>query len=443
MGAEPVVDGMNRMRRVLVFPGGTEIGLEIHGSLRHCRNVELHAAGADVWSHARYVFRDYHVVADVGEECWHEQLQDLCRRMQIDYIYPAHDDVIVALARQPQGLPVIIAPSREACEITRSKRATYDALRGIVDVPELYEPDDGFDAFPVFIKPDRGQGARGAKRIDSQQALELAILETRDPIVCEYLPGAEYTVDCFSCQEQGLLFAQARRRKVTRNGISVNSVTVDLPEAWDWAVRIQRKLGLRGAWFFQLKRAGNGSCKLLEVAPRIAGAMAVHRVCGVNFPLLSILEREGGSLRICRNKGQVEVSRSLSNRYRHQISFDEVIVDLDDTLIISGRVNVQLVAFLFNCVNVGKRTVLLTRHAGDLSATLRKHRLSELFDQIIHVSDGTKKSAHVAPQRAIFVDDSFSERMDMMSVHGIPSFDCSMLELLSGQAENLWFDEAR
>jgi hypothetical protein len=53
--------------RVLVFPGGTEIGLEINKSLRDCKEVELFSAGDDVSNHAPFVFRHHHFVPSIRE----------------------------------------------------------------------------------------------------------------------------------------------------------------------------------------------------------------------------------------------------------------------------------------------------------------------------------------------------------------------------------------
>lgn len=41
---------------VLVFPGGTEIGLEIWRSLKDCKEIRLYSAGSEVSNHAPYVF---------------------------------------------------------------------------------------------------------------------------------------------------------------------------------------------------------------------------------------------------------------------------------------------------------------------------------------------------------------------------------------------------
>lgn len=422
-------------RRVLVFPGGTEIGLEIHAALNGVRGMALFAAGEDVSNPARFVFDEYHVLPAVTAPGWEAALAALCRRLRIDYVMPAHDDVIAALAATAHKPPcTVIGSPDDVCLLTRSKAATYAHLSGSVRVPEVYRADQPL-RFPVFVKPDRGNGSINATRVDSAEDLAAALRKTRDPIICEHLPGDEYTVDCFSDRERGLLFCGARLRRRTRNGISVNTITVDEPDAAPMARAISARLDLRGAWFFQFKRAADGSPVLLEVAPRIAGAMAAHRVLGVNFALLSLLEHERTPVRILRNPGEVELDRALRNRYRHQVDFDTLYVDLDDTLIQNGKVNLQVVQLLFWCINHGKRSVLLTRHAGDLQRTLSDHRLAGLFDQIVHLRHGEPKSAHVSSGRAAFVDDSFSERLEVATKCSIPTFDCSMIEMLYDRHE--------
>lgn len=425
-------------RRVLVFPAGTEIGLEIFHALEHSKEVTLFGAGQDISNPARFVYPAYHPIPAISEPGWLEALVELCRELRIDYIFPAYDDVIVALSRVADQLParVISSPAR-ACEITRSKSATYRLLSGRVRVPRLYATLEAVEQFPVFVKPDRGQGSCGIVRADNREMLAAAVHTLQQPVICEYLPGEEYTVDCFSDREQGVLFAGARCRRRTRNGIAVNTLTQPLSGVQAMAQEIGKSLQLRGAWFFQLKRANDGELVLLEVAPRIAGAMAAHRVRGINFPLLSIFEEERIRLSVQPLAGEIEMDRALSNRYRHAINFSTLYIDLDDTLLVNNRINLLAVKLVFQCVNAGKRVVLLTRHRGDLAATLSRYRLNGLFDEVIHLAANEKKSAHVAAEGAIFVDDSFAERMEVAGHCGTPTFDCSMIELLTEQAEYL------
>ena len=425
-------------RRVLVFPAGTEIGLEIYKALEHCKEVSVFGAGQDISNHARFAYPAYHVLPRIHENGWVDALIGLCQSLCIDYIFPAYDDVIVALSREADRLPAkVITSSSSACEITRSKSATYRALSGVIRVPRLFSSSEAVDSFPLLVKPDRGQGSSGITRVDSEEELIRALQATCDPLICEYLPGEEYTVDCFSDREKGVLFAGARSRRRIRNGISVNTLTETLPEAREMANIIGGELGLRGAWFFQLKRAQDGQLALLEVAPRIAGAMAAHRVSGVNFPLLSIFEEERLPMAVKPIDGMVELDRALGNRYRHSIKYSTLYLDLDDTLLVDGRVNTLAVKLLFQCINNGKKVVLLSRHRGDLNQTLTRHRLSGLFDEVIHLGETEKKSSQIKHGDAIFVDDSFAERMDVSECCNIPTFDCSMIELLTEQAEPL------
>ena len=427
-----------KKRRVLVFPAGTEIGLEICQALKHCKEVILFGAGQDISNHARFVYPEYHILPSIYEPGWVDALIGLCQSLGIDYIFPAYDDVIVALSRETDRLPakVISSPS-SACEITRSKSETYRVLSGIIRVPRLFASSKEIGTYPVLVKPDRGQGSFGITKIDNDEELIRAMQTISDPIICEYLPGEEYTVDCISDRDRGLLFAGARRRRRIRNGISVNTITEMLPEAKEIANLIGFNLGLRGAWFFQLKRAQDGQLVLLEVAPRIAGAMATHRVSGINFPLLSIFEEERLPVSVRPIIGIIELDRGLGNRYRHSISFSRLYIDLDDTLLVNDRVNILAMKLLFQCINNGKKIVLLSRHRSDLNQTLTKHRLSGLFDEIIHLDEAEKKSSYIKQGDAIFVDDSFTERMDVSEHCNIPTFDCSMIELLTEQAEFL------
>ncbi len=421
---------MKRLK-VLVFPGGTEIGLEIQRALGRLKEVRLYSAGQDLSNHAPFVFARHAILPGVNEEGWLEALVALCREQSIDYVYPAHDDVLLALSRHADEIPAgIITSPLETTELTRSKSSTYARLAGTVPVPHTYGDPANIEAFPVFVKPDRGQGSQGTALVHSRAQLLLALEHARDPIALEYLPGEEVTVDCFSDRERGLLWCRGRRRVRTRAGISVNTVDAHEPKFEELARAITSKISLWGAWFFQLKRSVGGVWALLEVAPRIAGTSTLHRVQGINLAMLSLYEAERVSVSISPTRLNVTLDRAFTNRYATDLEYQTVYVDLDDTLILDGAVNVQLVRFLYQCVNRDRRIVLLTRHAGDLATTLARHRISELFDQVVHLTREDEKAPHITDRPAIFIDDSFAERAAVGEACGIPTFDCSMLEVL-------------
>ena len=425
---------MVKKRKVLIFPAGTEIGLEIYSALHSCKEVELYAAGQALPNHAELLYDTYHPIPDIYSNNWLEKLIDLVEKLEIDYIFPAYDDVIVALSENRHKIPAtIMAPSHEVCILTRSKLQTYQKLMSVVKVPKFFKGPEEVKSFPVFIKPDKGQGSFGVRLINGVDELTQALVTTKNPIISEYLPGREFTVDCFSDRDEGLLFSGARERLRMRNGIAVSTQLIDDPIYETLAKKISSALGIYGAWFFQVKEDINKELTLLEVGPRIAGSMATNRVRGINFPLLSIFEAERSPLRILRNGYPVLLDRALKNKYKKTIEFDSVYIDFDDTILLGNQVNLQAIQFLYQCINKGIEIILITRHAGDLLKILEKYRLAHLFDKIIHLQNGEKKSSAITHANSIFVDDSFFERLDVQVNKKIFTFDCSMLEFLIDQ----------
>jgi len=422
---------MKKTYNILVFPGGTEIGLEIYKSLCQCKDIRLYSAVSNVSNHASYVFNRNFVIPSIRDQTCIDSLNQIIVRHEIDYIFPAHDDIILKLVQNANRIKArIISSPLETCLVTRSKFKTYHLFSDTLPVPQLYDNLDDIKQYPVFVKPDKSQGSQNTHIVYNKKHLSFLLEENREYIVMEYLLGKEYTIDCFSDRDKGLLFLGGRERIRTRNGISMNSRPVQDSVFINYANLISEKLTLHGAWFFQLKKDKHGTYKLLEIAPRIAGTMAVHRVQGVNFALLSIYEQERIPLEIQINRSDIEIDRALVNRYRHKLNYKVVYIDLDDTLIVNGTVNVNLVRFLYQCINKGIQIVLLTKHTTRIDQTLRKYRLSGIFNEIIQIKKSESKSDYIHDNSAILIDDSFSERKNVNEKLGIPTFDCSMLEML-------------
>ncbi|AMX82313.1 hypothetical protein GS3922_00610 [Geobacillus subterraneus] len=425
-------------KNVLVFPGATEIGLEIWRALKDCKDIMLFSAGSEIPNHAPYVYYNHFIVPDVNSNSdWISTLNKIILEHQVDYIYPAHDDVIVALALNKDKIKTkIISSPLETCLICRSKTKTYKRFAKLLPVPKMYKNIDEIENYPVFVKPDKGQGAKDAQKVNDKKSLQLLLEKIPDLVVLEYLSGKEYTVDCFTDREKGLLFCSGRERVRTKSGISMNSkpVSEELNKKFrEYANIICKELDIYGAWFFQLKLDSMGVFKLLEIAPRISGTMCTHRVLGINFPLLSIYEEERVDLKILKNEYQVEVDRALVNRYKHNINFNKVYVDLDDTIIINDKLNIQLISFLFQCLNNGCKIILITKTNSNLNDVLSKWRIADIFDEVIWIKKDQSKADFINPEDAIFIDDSFAERKSVFDRHKIPTFDCNMIELLTDE----------
>ena len=105
--------------------------------------------------------------------------------------------------------------------------------------------------------------------------------------------------------------------------------------------------------------------------------------------------------------------------------------DLDDTLIINQKINIQIIKFLYQCVNLNKKIILITKHKDEIKKTLNKYKICEqLFNNIIHLAENESKAKYVTEKNAIFIDDSFNERKSIAEQCGILTFDVYMIECL-------------
>jgi len=427
----------NKARNILIFPGGTEIGLEIYRSLKHIKNIKLFSASDNFPNHSTYAFKHHFTVPKFSDSNWLKSLNEIISSNNIEYIFPGNDIALDALVNNQDSINAqVVSSPKDTCELMRSKRDTYRKFSDSLPVPHVFESPQDVTKFPVFVKPDKGYGSQGALKIENQKALESALSENPELLISEYLEGPEYSVDCFTDKNKGLLFCSGRDRRRIRMGTSVRSgiVSNELNDVfYKYATIISDALDIRGAWFFQMKENKNGDLVLLEIGPRIAGTMALHRAKGVNFPLLSIYEREGINIDIMTNEfNGIEIDRVLLNRFNlnNIIDYNTVYVDLDDTIIVNKKLNLNMIRFLYQCVNRDCQIILISKCLTDINEVLTKWKIKEIFDEIIWLKEEESKADHIKPDKAIFIDDSFSQRKEVSDRLGIDTFDSSMIEAL-------------
>lgn len=420
---------------ILVFPCGSEIGLELHRSLKDIRFITLFG-GSSVEDHGCWVYKNY--IGDIpfiSDPNFVDELNKRIDENNIDYIFPAFDSVILALSKSHDKLHAkLLTSPDEAVELCRSKSKTYARLAECDFLPQTYSSPEEIDEYPVIIKPSESQGSQGFMIIRSEEQLKYELsVRTGEQVVCEYLPGEEYTIDCFTDRHGILRYSSCRNRHRIKNGISVNSSLME-PDGRvrEIAEAINKKMKFCGVWFFQLKKDRNGDYKLLECATRVAGTMCVERAAGINLPLLTVFDALGYDIDIPEQLTGVSVDRALNNIFKLDIEYDEVYMDFDDTVIVHDRINHTVLRFIYQCVENKIPVILLTRHDSDIVADLKARRIApELFDKIVCLPRSERKIDHVKPSaKALFIDDSFAERKSMREAYGIITLGVDAVEAL-------------
>lgn len=421
-------------KNVLIFGGGGYNALQIYAALKDCmRFYPVLASSND--NHSVFVCSD--AITDLPYDNapdFVEKLNEYIKSRKIEYIIPTHDTAALRMMeRQDEINAVIVCSPLETSRICRYKSLTYQSLKGLDFVPEYYEGKDSRIQFPVFAKEDTGQGGRNASVIRSQKELDM-LDRAVDYVLCEYLPGNEITIDCFTDRNGNLRFIQPRSRERLLNGISARSRNLELTEEIENIVRgISGRIKFHGYWFVQCKQDKHGKYKLMEVSTRFAGTYALSKNLDVNLPLLALCDFAGMDIEIAPNQYHILSDKTYIDRYRIDYHYERVYIDFDDTLVFDRKTyNTEAMKFLYQCLNKGKRIVLITKHESNIRETMQQIRLNgNLFDEIIEVPGNEPKSSYVDNEiPSVFIDNAYAERREVKKRWGMPTFDVSNIEAL-------------
>ena len=418
---------------VLIFPAGEINSVELHDALSHNVNIEVFGCSSQD-RHGGYVFKRYRSgLPNIADDSFIKVFNQLIDEWNIDFVFPTHDTVALYLAEHQDIIHAkIIVATLKTAEICRDKKKTYDLFSDCDFCPAQF---DGFDNLPVFIKPRDGQGAKGAKCIQRQDEVPLDIVKS-DYVISEYLPGEEMTVDCITDSKGNLCACLPRLRNRLLAGVCVAGTSVHASdEILSIAKEINSRMDFLGLWYFQVKKSKQGKYKLLEISTRCAGTMCLSRARGVNLPLLSVYAAQGKDISVFENPFTVKMDRSLISRYFIDYEFDKVYIDYDDTVIEKEYVCLPVIKFLYQCKNKGIKVILISRHEEDhddsILDSLHHHFISEsLFDKIIKLSFSENKCDYIEPEKAIFIDNAYTERKKVHDKLRIPVFDIEGIEVL-------------
>jgi len=101
-----------------------------------------------------------------------------------------------------------------------------------------------------------------------------------------------------------------------------------------------------------------------------------------------------------------------------------IYIDWEDTLLIDGKINPQMIQLIYQVKNQGKRLYLFKPDSVDISDY---YISTDLFDGVY--SDGTETKIDMIHESALLIDDSFEVRK---AAHekGIKVFDVDAIESL-------------
>lgn len=229
-----------------------------------------------------------------GEPGYVDALIDVCVAEDVRLVVPTIDDELPVLAAarprfEALGILVAVSP-RETTEICNDKLATCEHLRrhGVAAARSwLPQGVTAETPLPLFIKPRFGRGSIGAFAARTPRERDFFSTYVEQPVLQEFLPGREFTIDLF-CDFGGQpLSIVPRERVVIRAGVIDRGRTVADPALIDLALACARVLPFRGAVNIQC-RLSAGRPVIFEINPRFSGGIPLTIAAGANFPAMLV-----------------------------------------------------------------------------------------------------------------------------------------------------------
>lgn len=417
-------------KRVLVLSCGALTGTDMNVALKD--NEEFEMWGTSIYkNHGVYVYKNYiDDIPKMNDPNFIKILNENISKYKIKYIVPTHEDMCVFLQANKDKINAIpVCSEYETALLCRYKTKTYEKMKNYDFVTKTYKKDEVTE-FPVFVKKDDDQGARNAYKVNNKNELDLY---ASDPnmIICEYLPGDEVTIDCFTNKDGKLLFCNPRATDRMLAGIDVHARRIELNDEIKYiAESLNKEIKFRGCWFFQIKKDINGKFKLLEIATRLPGAFSLSRCLDVNLPLMALKDLEGEDIELTFNNISIEADKEFFGKYSLGIEYDTVYIDYKTCFENIERIDSFLMMYLYQCINKNIRINLLVENGENALESLNNKKIDKnIFSEIISIDRDEIKNILCEKSILLSNDDKLKNEV-RKNKNGYCCFSNSIIESL-------------
>ena len=159
----------------------------------------------------------------------------------------------------------------------------------------------------------------------------------------------------------------------------------------------------------------------------------IARSIGINIPLIivqNLMQRDIKTFYFIDEK--IISFDDYPKSIKYNFNFKKLYFDLDETLIWENIPNKNIMEYFLKFYKAKIPIKLITRHKYSIKDTLKKINLNEkYFEEIIKILPHQKKSSFIK-ENAIFIDNEFPERLDVLLNCNIPSLDLDQFDFIEG-----------
>lgn len=219
----------------------------------------------------------------------------ICEREGVAAVVPL---TCAALATVPvlrrRISPPVLGGSDEALDTSIDKQRTAEHfVRCGLATPEVVERPEPAD-LPLFCRPRRAEGSRGAFAVTTPKALGVAAADPGN-LFTRFVAGREFTMDCYKDRAGEVRAVVPRERLRVRAGEVEQSVIRRDQELMEQTARSLHELDFWGPATVQAIRAG-GMSYFTEINLRFGGGVTLSLEAGLPSPAWLLDELAGGTL---------------------------------------------------------------------------------------------------------------------------------------------------
>lgn len=339
---------------IMMSASGSQFAPGIIQCFKNNKEREITVIGGDMSSDPtnKYLVDKFYQVPAAKDPKYVDAILDICIKEKVDIFIPQMSVELPVLLENidrfdAHGIKVSMTQN-ENLKIANNKLKLFDFMKKneipVSKYSVIQSIDDfdrairevGYPEKPVCVKMTESSGARGVRIIDSTKSrydifanekpdsffisyedMKKTLQEVDDfpeLMVMEYLSGDEYDVDLVA-DKGDILYMAGRRNPVMVMSITQESVLEKNEEAYRIAESVVKKLQLDGNIGIDFKFAEDGSCRLLEINPRIDATVSVFAAGGLNLPYLQIKHLLGEQLPEVHVKYGTRLKRRYSEMF--------------------------------------------------------------------------------------------------------------------------------
>lgn len=245
------------------------------------------ASDIDPECFGRYLADDFMEVPNKNDIGLWNFIEASTLEKNIDIVIPSFDETLLGWAERHElfkkkNIHVILSP-KETIAVFQDKWKTYKIFRE----QGIPTPETSLSQEYQLVKPRLGRGSTGVKIYNKS-------VDMTGMVSQELLEGVEYTVDVFCDRESNPVYIVPRKRIGVRDGKSTGGITERQDEIIKWCQKICKKNHFIGPINIQAFLLADGSVKIIEINPRIAGGMALGFAATENWINLIVDNIIGG-----------------------------------------------------------------------------------------------------------------------------------------------------